>query len=158
LIEQQGQVVKIVAGRGFVRVGSRSGCTACDSGKGCGAGIFSRLIPRRAMTIETDIPEEIRVGQSVILGLAESVFLSLLLRLYLIPFISGLAGAVFGHYISSGAGNDLVIDLGTLAGAIAGAGIAIAWLRSGREEFSGEVAVYFLRVVGRGEESACPAS
>ncbi len=149
MIEQQGQVVAINNGRISVRLGGKSGCPACDAGKGCGAGLFGRMLRRKPVTLDFDNSVNALCGEPVVVGLAESLFLRLVMRLYLIPLLAALGGAVAGHYISvmlntGPAGADIL----TLSGAVAG-GAAVLF-RNGRRaaEFSDVSAVHLLRVVG----------
>jgi len=52
MIEQNVQVVRCAEERIWVRMGSQSGCTACDNGNGCGAGVFAKLLQRKPAIIE----------------------------------------------------------------------------------------------------------
>jgi len=148
MIEQQGQVVSVDRGRVAVRLGGSSGCTTCDAGKGCGAGVFGRLLRRRPVVLDFNDELHSRVGQPVIVGLPETLLLRLVFRFYLLPLVAGLAGAAFGHYLAvmNGAVGALV-DGAALTGAIlAGLGAVIA-SRSRASEFPSENAVHLLRHV-----------
>jgi sigma-E factor negative regulatory protein RseC len=156
MIEQQGQVVRIENGDASVRIGATSGCPACDAGKGCGAGVFGRLLQRKPATIRVENTIDARVGQSVIVGLPETVYLRLVLLLYALPLLSGLAGAASGHYICvrlavSAAATD---GFTLLAGVLAGAAM-IFWGHSQKQEFLQQIAVYLLRAVKGQEVNSC---
>lgn len=148
MIEQQGKVLSAAGNRVSVRLGASSGCTACDAGKGCGAGVFGRLLQRKPVEMDFENTVGATEGQAVVVGLPEILFLSLVLRLYLYPLLAGLLGAVAGHLLASqmqlAAG---WIDLSALASAI----IAAAWVlrlnRSRPVEFPQKVAVHLLRTV-----------
>ena len=128
MIEQQARVVRIENGDAWVSVGGQSGCSACDAGKGCGAGIFGRLLRRKPVQLALPNSIAARAGQAVTLGLPESLFLRLVMRLYGWPLLGGLAGALISHQIgekfqaASG-----VLDALTLAG-LAGGGAAVLLL------------------------------
>jgi sigma-E factor negative regulatory protein RseC len=124
VIEQQAQVVRVRDKRVFVRVGADSGCSACDQGKGCGAGVFGKLLKKKPVTLAFRNDCNARVGQAVMVGVPEAVFLRLVFRFYGFPLLAGLAGAVLGHQIGlvNGA-NDGMTDLLTLAGALVAAGL-----------------------------------
>lgn len=126
MIEQQGRVVRAEPGKAWVVIGPQGGCSACDAGRGCGAGLFGRLLKRQPLELELDNPQDLPVGQAVSLGIQESVFLRLTMALYALPILVGLAVAWVCHYISSMAGTGPgVTDLATLAGLIAGSAIAL---------------------------------
>jgi sigma-E factor negative regulatory protein RseC len=155
MIEQQGQVIAADRHRVRVRLGARSGCPACDAGKGCGAGIFGRLLQRRPVTMEFANRLGASTGQAVMVGMPESLFLRLIARFYVVPLLAGLAGAAVGHYLSvmvqAGPG---VTDALTLAAAVAGAALAFRAQRR-RAEFPPDTAVHLLRVVRSHEPNNC---
>ena len=149
MIEQQGKVVSESTGQVRVRLGGQSGCAACDAGKGCGAGIFGRLLNRKALVLEFENTIGAARDQAVMVGLPETLFLQLLSRFYLLPLLSGLAGAVAGHYLSGKAdAGPAAADAATLAGALVAGGFVLRRYRRKPLEFSGISAVHLLRVVG----------
>ena len=102
MIEQQGLIVAVSGGTASVRLGGKSACTACNAGKGCGAGIFGRLLKRKPVVLELKNGPGARVGQSVMVGLPETLFLRLVFKFYLFPLLAGLAGAASGSCIKNG--------------------------------------------------------
>lgn len=152
MLEQQGQVVSTAGGRASVRLGGRSGCAACDAGRGCGAGVFGRLLRRRPVILEFENDLEARAGQAVIVGVPEAWFLRLAARFYLWPLLAGLGGAAAGHYLSMqmalGAG---LRDLATLLAAVCAAALVVWRGRRGAIEFSDVSAVHLLRIAGRND-------
>lgn len=80
-----------------VRLGGNSGCSTCDAGRGCGAGIFGRMLKKRPVDVELEKSMDAREGDAVIVGLPESLFLRLSLLMYLFPLVCLLAGAAVGH-------------------------------------------------------------
>ena len=148
MIEQQGQAVSESAGKVRVRLGGQSGCAACDAGRGCGAGVFGRLLRRRAVELDFDNRVGARRGQGVIVGIPEALLLGLEILFYLFPLLAGLAGAGLGHYVGVrlGAGTGGSDLLALLFGAAAGA--LVLWRhRDRRVEFPRGYAVHLLRVV-----------
>jgi sigma-E factor negative regulatory protein RseC len=124
MIEQQGRIVRAEEGRAWVAIGPQGGCSACDAGQGCGAGLFGRLLRRGPATLRVINTQELRVGQAVVLGIPELFFLRLVLRLYAWPLLGGLAGALICHQVSGAFGwNRGVTDLLTLIGLV-----GCAWL------------------------------
>lgn len=156
MIEQQGQVVDLNGATARVRLGGSSGCPACDAGKGCGAGIFGRLLQRRPVVLELDNEVQAVRGQAVIVGLPESLFLGLVARLYLAPLLAALGAAAAAHYLGEKTGlSPALSDLLTLVGAVAGAA-AVLWrnARSSRE-FKSKLVVHLLRVIEANESGMC---
>jgi len=152
MIEQQGVVVAASGDQLSVRLGGRVGCAACDAGRGCGAGVFGRLLKRRPVDLAIDNHLEARAGQAVVVGLPEAWFLQLVARFYLYPLLAGLVAGVFGHYVCRVLWSGTVLtDLVTLAAAIA-AGTLVLWRnRKWSAGCTGPMGVHLLRVVENDE-------
>jgi len=119
MIEQQGRVIRLEGSEAVVRVGSSSGCWLCEQGKGCGAGIFAQLLGRKTAVVRVENRIGARPGQSVNLGIPETMFLGMVLRLYLLPLLLALAGAALGHHIASLMHlNPGMVDLAAFSGAM----------------------------------------
>lgn len=101
MIEQQGRVHRLDDGIAEVWVGAVSGCAACDAGKGCGAGVFGKLLRRSPGSFRVENTLQAVPGSQVTLGIPESAFLLLVMRLYGLPIVAGLVGAAFGHYLGT---------------------------------------------------------
>lgn len=144
MIEQQGRIVRTEGGLAWVQVGALSGCAACDSGRGCGAGIFGRLVRRRPIELPLPGSPELSVGQAVVLGIAERAFLRMVMLLYGWPLMAGLAVAWLCHQIAGGFGlQQGWLDLAALAGLILGAAWPLArWRgRTALGQLAGEVSL-----------------
>ena len=156
MIEQQGQVVSVSPERVSVRLGGNSGCSVCDAGNGCGAGIFGRLLNRKAVVLDLNNGLDSRVGQVVIVGLPESLLLRLVFRLYMLPLVAGLAGAVLGHYIAVRIdAGDVLVDGAALLGAVLAGASALTWNHKRENEFPTVDAVHLLRHSDRSFSGAC---
>lgn len=160
MIEQQGLVVSVSGEAASVLLGGKSACAACSAGRGCGAGIFGRLLKRKPVVLELQNRSGARVGQSVIVGLSETLFLRLVFSFYLFPLTAGLAGAAIGHYVSvklqaASAASDVL----ALLGAVLAGAFALRWNSSGNRKSPGEfprnITVHLLRVVEQGIAEQC---
>jgi positive regulator of sigma E activity len=125
MIEQNVHVLQCSEDRLWVRMGSQTGCTACDNGRGCGAGLFAKLLQREPVVLElarNDI--DVKAGQMLTLALPEQLFMKLVLSAYGWPLLAALAGAYAGYGAGSWLQLDpLMTDLLTLA-----AGGLAAWI------------------------------
>jgi len=160
MIEQQGLVVKVSGEIASVRFGGSSGCAACDAGKGCGAGIFGRLLQRKPVVLDLHNNPGALVGQAVMAGLPETLFLRLVLSFYLYPLLAGLAGAIIGHYVSVKlSAAPATTDGFALLGAVLAGTMALLWKRKGHREsavdFPGEIGVCLLRAVNPAISEQC---
>jgi len=125
MIEQNVQVLRCENERIWVRMGARSGCTACDNGKGCGAGLFARLVQRKPVVLELARNEmKVETGQMLTLAFTERVYLKLVFASYAWPLIAALTGALAGYSLGVWLQfRPVLIDAVTLIG-----GILAAWL------------------------------
>jgi len=107
MIEQNVHVLQCSDERLWVRMGSQTGCAACDNGRGCGAGLFAKLLQRKPVVLElarNDV--DVKAGQMLTLALPEQLFMKLVLSAYGWPLLAALAGAYAGY----GAGTWLQLD------------------------------------------------
>lgn len=148
MIEQQGRVVAAQDGHIEVRVGASAGCGACEAGKGCGAGLLGRLLRRKEVVLAFENEIGAAVGQAVVVGLPEPVFLRLVLRLYLYPLLAALGGAIAGQFLAVHLQfSELTTDLAVLSGGLLAGFLAITRLGGRKVEFPGQPDVHLLRAV-----------
>ena len=121
MIEQQGRVVEYLPSRAKIEVGPAEGCSRCASGKGCGAGLFVRLINRKPTQLMVATSEPLTAGQSVTVGIPESLFLRWVAQLYGLPLAAAFAIAIpmqlLAEKLNLGPGST---DFAVLAGAVSG--------------------------------------
>ena len=131
MIVQPGRVIRTEGGDAWVRLDGRSGCSACEAGQGCGAGIFGRLLRRRAVEVRLADSLGVAAGQGVRVGLPDGRFVALVAQCYGLPLVAGLAGAVICHYLlGSGLPTGPWRDIALLAGAVLAAGTVLRFNRS----------------------------
>ena len=132
MIEQNVQLVRCQDEKVWVRMGSQSGCTACDNGHGCGAGLFAKLLHRKPVVIELEQKGLVaEPGQMVTLAFSEQVYIKLVLASYGWPLLAGLAGAFIGYglgtWLSLG---PVVVDAFTLGSGLLAGIFTLRWIRS----------------------------
>lgn len=116
MIEQQARVVRHEGEQTIIRLGGQSGCSACDAGKGCGAGLFGRLLRRRPAEFGIASLPEVQVGEAVMVGIEEGHYVRWVSLLYGVPLLSALFGAaimffILGSAIDSHSGQALLQTL-----------------------------------------------
>jgi sigma-E factor negative regulatory protein RseC len=148
MIEQQGRIVAVAHGFARVRLGGMSGCPSCDEGKGCGAGVFGKLLRRHPVELELENGIGALNGQGVMVGISERLFLRLVYRFYLFPLLAGLAGAAVAYYLSGLIGTSQgSADAVTLLGGLTCAAAAVLVNRKFAMEFPEQIIVHLLRVI-----------
>ena len=135
MIEQNVQVVRCTQECVWVRVGSQSGCSACDNGNGCGAGVFAKLLQRQSVVIKLPRKNiDIQPGQMVTLAFPEQVYLKVVLAHYGWPLLAALTGAAaafaLGRELQLGGAT---LDLATLLGGLLAGGMMVHVLRRNKK-------------------------
>lgn len=125
MIEQNVRVLQCSDDRIWVRMGSQTGCKACDNGEGCGAGLFTKLLRRKPVVLELARNDfNVQAGQMLTLAFPERLFMKLVFASYGWPLLAALAGACSGYVAGSWLQlGPLMIDVLTLA-----AGGLAAWI------------------------------
>lgn len=131
MIEQNVQVLRCDGDRMWVRMGAQTGCSACDNGRGCGAGVFAKLVRNKPVILElARAGLEVEAGQMLTLAFPERVYLKMVFASYGWPLLAALAGALAGHglgtWLKFGAG---LTDAATLLGGILAAWLIIRFIR-----------------------------
>lgn len=133
---QLGEVVAVDGETARIRLAPASSCQRCLSGKGCGAGVFSRLFARRTVELAVDNTIGATPGQRLLVGVTTVALTRVAARLYGAPVLAFVAGVLlvtgFMPLQSTGQGLDDAIVL--LAG-VAAAAASFAWLA--RRPFDG---------------------
>ena len=141
-------MIDVANDRVVVRLGGTSGCSACDAGKGCGAGIFGRVFTKKPVSLELKNTVKAGPGQPVMVGIPEVLYLRLILNLYFFPLLAGIGGALLGHYLSVRfGGGPVASDLSALAFGVALAVVTLGFCRRISREFPESTIVELLRVV-----------
>ncbi len=127
MIEQNVQVLRCSDEQLWVRMGSQTGCTACDNGKGCGAGLFAKMIQRKPVVLELARKDvEVEAGQMLTLAFPEQFYMKLVFASYGWPLLAALAGALAGYGWVMVAIRSVIIDLATLPPAVSQHGFSCA--------------------------------
>lgn len=132
MIEQNVRVLRCQGERMWIRMGSQSGCTACDNGEGCGAGLFAKLLRRKPVEIELARNGlDVEAGQMLTLAFSEQVYLKLVFASYGWPLLAALSGAFLGHSVSDWLQfGPVLIDVCALVAALLAAGFVMRLIRN----------------------------
>jgi sigma-E factor negative regulatory protein RseC len=123
MIEESGRVVKLEGELAWVETERRSACHGCSAQSGCGTGLIGRLFRYRRSRVRALNAAGARVGEEVILGLAEQALVRGSLAVYLAPLVAMLAGAMLADSLVPGD------DGAAVAGGLLGFGLALLYMR-----------------------------
>lgn len=131
MIEQNVQIIRCENQTVWVRVGSQTGCSACDNGQGCGAGVFAKLLQRKPVVLELPCQsEDLKAGQMATLSFPEQLYLKLVLANYGWPLLAALAGGWTGFVLMNKFVPDgWLLDAVTLFSGLLVAGLTMRLIR-----------------------------
>lgn len=128
MIEETGQVVEVQGEFAWIESERSSTCGGCSMRSGCGTAALAKVLGQRRVRLRVLNHVNARVGDTVVVGIAESGLVRGSLAVYVVPlaaFLGGaLAGQVLGNYVVAG-GSELAAICGAVAGLVAG----LAWLQ-----------------------------
>ena len=94
MIEERGIVVEIKDKFAFVQTQRDSICSHCDGNKGCGTASLAGVVGQKETLVKVINQKNVKVGDRVIIGVAEEALLKSSLALYLVPLLSLFVVAV----------------------------------------------------------------
>lgn len=119
MLEERAKVLSVAEHSIWVSADRQQGCAKCEAGEGCGGGMLTKLVKRKAAELEVRCEiTGLQPGDEVIVGLDERALLKTSLMAYLVPVIGLFAGALFAQYLLGA--NDLVTAAMGLVGLAAG--------------------------------------
>jgi len=131
VIEELAKVnaVDYAGGMITVEVQRQSTCGSCSVRSGCGSSVLAKALGQRRSLLRINYSEQdLRIGDSVILGLSESALIKGSLAVYTIPLLLMLGFAILGDFLSRqflfwDADNSSVVF------ALFGLALGVMWLR-----------------------------
>lgn len=116
MLEQTAQVTRTAPDGIWVQAVEPSGCGTCG-GQGCSSRRIAELFQRKPRHFLVDCDLSLAPGDRVVVGIAHGSVLKSALRVYGLPLVLMLAGALLAHGILPGDGPAL---MGMLLGGVVG--------------------------------------
>ena len=114
MIQERARVLRIADDVAWVRCETQAGCQRCAEGRGCGGGIFARLLGDRLQEIPVKMTDAVQPDDWVMVGLEPAAVQNAAFLMYGLPLLLLLLGAVLGDAMTG--------DIGALVGAALGLG------------------------------------
>lgn len=124
MLEQAAEVLVADPGSTWVRAVESSGCGSCG-GQGCSTRRIAELFRRDARGFQVDSEFPLMPGERVVIGIPDGSVLAGALRVYGLPLVAMLLGALLSQAWVTG-------DASALVGLLAGGGLGFLLARSGR--------------------------
>jgi len=128
MIEETGQVVEVQGEFAWIESERSSTCGGCAVRSGCGTAALARVLGQRRVRLRVLNHINARVGDTVVVGIAESGLVRGSLAVYVAPLAAFLGGALAGHFLGAWllpAGSDVA----AIGGAFGGLAVGLLWLQ-----------------------------
>jgi len=120
MLETRATVVQTDGQYALVQANQGNGCGQCN-GKGCGTGKLSQLFCSQPRQFRVDNPINARVGDEVIVSVADGAVMRGIAQVYLLPLVLLLIGALLGSLSATQPEQrDAYAAMGALGGLVAG--------------------------------------
>jgi sigma-E factor negative regulatory protein RseC len=127
MIEETARVIAIEDGQLLLEAQTTTACSACEAKQGCGTSVLSKWVGRKFTRFQVPNTVNARVGDEVVVGLAEEAMLKGSVLVYLLPLLGMIGFALLAEVlISAEAGSR---DLLVLVAAIVGFALTLAIAR-----------------------------
>jgi len=117
LLEEKGKVIAVEGSYALIETQPRSACGHCNVGDSCGASVLAGLFSKRRNTVRLKNNLNLEVGETVIIGIHESVLLTTAIMAYMLPIILMIVFAVISNFSGYG---DAVSFVSSMLGLFSG--------------------------------------
>jgi sigma-E factor negative regulatory protein RseC len=117
MIEEQAQVIELRGNQLILQAQTQSSCASCAVNQSCGTSVLSKVVGRKFTQLQAENNIGAKVGDTVIVGIAEDALLKGSLVMYVIPIIGMLVFALVADYLLMEMRHrDLVVAISGLTG------------------------------------------
>lgn len=118
MIEEYARVIAVENDQLLLEAETRAACNACAARQGCGTSVLSKWVGRKFTRFQAPNTVNARVGDEVVVGLAEEAMLTGSLLVYLLPLLAMIAFALLADSLiaTDVAWRDLLVVVAAVAG------------------------------------------
>jgi sigma-E factor negative regulatory protein RseC len=118
LIEEKARVIAVENNQLLLESETRPACNACAAKQGCGTSVLSKWVGRKFTRFQAPNTVNARVGDEVVVGLAEEAMLKGSVFVYLLPLLAmiGFALLADGLISTDTTSRDLLVLVFAIAG------------------------------------------
>ena len=98
MIEEQAQVIEIKGNLLLLQAQTQSACGSCSVSKGCGTSLLAKVVGRKFTHFQAENNINAKVGDTVVVGIAEDALLKGSLMMYILPVLCMLVFALLADY------------------------------------------------------------
>ena len=118
MIEERARVIAVENDKLLLEAQTQSACGGCEARQGCGTSVLSKWVGRRFTRFQATNTVNARVGDEVVVGLAEEAMLKGSILVYLMPLLAMIVAAVLADSLIpfDAAARDVLVLIAAVAG------------------------------------------
>ncbi len=118
MIEERARVIAVENDKLLLEAQTQSACGGCEARQGCGTSVLSKWVGRRFTRFQATNTVNARVGDEVVVGLAEEAMLKGSILVYLMPLLAMIVSAVLADSLIpfDAAARDVLVLFAAVAG------------------------------------------
>jgi sigma-E factor negative regulatory protein RseC len=118
MIEEHARVIAVENGQLLLEAQTKASCSACAVKQGCGTSVVSKWVGRKFTRFQAPNTVNARVGDEVVVGLAEEAMLKGSVLVYLLPLLVMIGFALLADSLIAAdtASRDLLVLITAVAG------------------------------------------
>lgn len=118
MIEERARVIAVENDKLLLEAQTQSACGGCGARQGCGTSVLSKWVGRRFTRFQAKNTVNARVGDEVVVGLAEEAMLKGSILVYLMPLLAMIVSAVLADSLIpfGAAARDVLVLIAAVAG------------------------------------------
>lgn len=118
MIEERARVIAVENGQLLLEAQTKASCSACAVKQGCGTSVVSKWIGRKFTRFQAPNTVNARVGDEVVVGLAEEAMLKGSVLVYLLPLLAMIGFALLADSLIAAdtASRDLLVLISAVVG------------------------------------------
>ena len=111
MIEETARVIGIEDNQLLLEAQTKTACNACEVKQGCGTSVMSKIVGRKFTHFRAPNTVNARVGDEVVVGLAEEAMLKGSVMVYLLPLLAMIGFALLADVLlaADAAARDLLV-------------------------------------------------
>ena len=118
MIEEHARVIAVQNGQLLLEAQTKASCSACAVKQGCGTSVISKWVGRKFTRFQAPNTVNARVGDEVVVGLAEDAMLKGSVLVYLLPLLAMIGFALLADSLIAAdtASRELMVLIAAVAG------------------------------------------
>ena len=140
MIEERARVLQLQGKLAVIEMQRQNACDSCELSGGCGTGSLGRLLGQRAQVYTIPNEQNLKAGDTIVIGMPDRSFLLASLMMYVLPLLTMLLAALVAQLIFNASDGTVAVV------ALAGLGLGLfTTIRLSASDFARRFQPRFMR-------------